>query len=61
MKIIMPIARLAASSVTQVLGEPTSGSITSASTTGSSTGSMSRFGFGRAPVVAVSVTGASPG
>ena len=61
MKIIMPMARLAASNVAQDEADPTMGSINKESTTGSSTGRMSRFGVGKAPAEAVSVTGASPG
>ena len=48
MKIIMPMARLATVSVTQELPDPIRGSIASATITGSSTGSRSRFGFGNA-------------
>jgi hypothetical protein len=61
MKIIMPMARLAASSVAQELAEPTRGSISSAKAAGSSTGRKSRFGFGKGPAAVVSVTGVSPG
>ena len=60
MKIIMPMARLATVSVTQELPDPTSGIIRSASTAGSNTGRRSRFGFGKAPVAARSVTDAPP-
>lgn len=61
MKIIMPIARLAAVKVSQVLGEPTRGIVTSASATGSRIGAMSRFGFGSGSVAVSSVTDVPPG
>ena len=61
MKIIMPMARLATVSVTQVLPEPIKGSMTTASIIGSNSGTKSWAGFGRASDDARSVTGAPPG
>src|SRR5690242_15285252 len=57
MKISMPIARLATVSVAHVLVEPISGIIASASASGNSSGTMSRFscGNGSADVRVMSV------
>ena len=55
MKIIMPMARLATVRVTHVLGEPISGIIASASTTGSSSGIKSRLACGSGSAAAKEV------
>ncbi len=60
-KIIIPMARLATVNVTHEDVEPISGNMAMARATGSSSGTISRGGSGRASSAVVSVIDGSPG